>query len=77
MDNIHDFRLYDWMLDIPELKSNKATIAFAFAIEHRRLGMDRKTITELGASHKMRVTPAIWRLTDLYLDKLIKAYQNE
>ena len=65
------------MLDIPEIKSNKTRNTFAFALEHRRLGMDRKTITELGAKYKMRVTPTIWRLTDQYLDKLIEEYNNE
>lgn len=77
MEQLHDFRLYDWMLDIPELKSCKTTVTFAFALEHRRLGMDRKTITAIGAQNKMRVTPAIWRLTDQYLDRLIESYKNE
>ncbi len=77
MAELHDFRLYYWMLAIPELKSSKTRITFAFALEHRRLGMDRKTITERGASYKMRVTPAIWRLTDQYLDRLIEEYKNE
>ena len=77
MDTIYDFRLYAWMLDIPEIKSNKTRIAFAFALEGRRRGMDRKAITELAAKHGMRVTPATWRLTDQYLDRLIEEYNNE
>lgn len=77
MDTIDEYRLYRWMLDIPEIKSNKTRTAFAFALEGRRRGMDRKTITELAAKYGMRVTPATWRLTDQYLDRLIEEYNNE
>lgn len=77
MAELHDFRLYYWMLAIPELKSSKTRITFAFALEHRRLGMDRKTISELAGKHGMRITPATWKLTDQYLDRLIEEYKNE
>lgn len=56
---------------------NEFRLYRCFALEGSRRGMDRKTISELAGKHGMRITPATWKLTDQYLDRLIEEYKNE